>query len=181
MAEALLITHFAAITRKKGIPSSVLYAPGFAILGVGELVGVLIGLLIVPLQDTPFTMILLVVINLLVISLVYGIIRVNTTLQKNEIEALKDAAATAATGGPVADRAQADADALAARHALSAREKEVLVLLLSGRDAPTIAERLHISPSTVQTHVKHIYEKTGVHSRQELHDLAEGNDPSALS
>jgi hypothetical protein len=123
MAEALLITHFAAITRKKGIPSSVLYAPGFAILGVGELVGVLIGLLIVPLQDTPFTMILLVVINLLVISLIYGIIRVNTTLQRNEIEALREAAttATASTGGPVTDKANADAGALAARHALSAR------------------------------------------------------------
>jgi DNA-binding CsgD family transcriptional regulator len=175
IAETVLITHFAAINRKKGIPSSVLYAPGFAILGTGEFVGVLIGLLITPLQDTPFTMILLVIINLLVISLIYGIIRVNATLQRNEIQSLKEATmATAASRAVMAvDRLEASAVALATEYSLSTREKEILGLLLSGRDAPTIAERLLISPNTVQTHVKHIYEKTGVHSRQELYDLAE--------
>ncbi|WP_370514644.1 response regulator transcription factor [Adlercreutzia sp. ZJ138] len=51
---------------------------------------------------------------------------------------------------------------------LSAREKEVAQLLLSGRNVPAVADLLCISQSTVQTHVKHIYERTGVHSRQEL-------------
>lgn len=30
-----------------------------------------------------------------------------------------------------------------------------------------------ISKSTVETHIKHIYAKTGVHSKQELLDLIE--------
>jgi DNA-binding CsgD family transcriptional regulator len=180
IAETVLITHFAAINRKKGIPSSVLYAPGFAILSTGELVGILIGLLITPLQDTPFTMILLVVINLLVISLIYGIIRVNSTLQRNEIKSLKEAALSKAASMTV-DKLESSAAVMAMKYSLSTREKEILGFLLSGRDAPTIAERLLISPSTVQTHVKHIYEKTGVHSRQELHDLAESASSSTAS
>lgn len=34
-----------------------------------------------------------------------------------------------------------------------------------------IADELHVSQSTVYTHIVHIYTKTGLHSRQELMDL----------
>ena len=49
----------------------------------------------------------------------------------------------------------------------------VLGLLARGRDVPYVAEELVISKSTVRTHVKSIFAKTGVHSRQELIDLVE--------
>ena len=65
------------------------------------------------------------------------------------------------------------ARALAAAHALSAREREVLVLMLDGRSGPVIRETLGLSKSTVDTHVRHIYQKTGVTSRQELIDLSQ--------
>lgn len=42
-----------------------------------------------------------------------------------------------------------------------------------GRDAEYIRNRLCISRNTVNTHIAHIYRKTGVHSRQELIDLVE--------
>lgn len=54
---------------------------------------------------------------------------------------------------------------------LSQRESEVFKLLCSGRTAPFIAEKLVIAESTVNTHVKRIYRKLGIHSRQELIDL----------
>ena len=54
---------------------------------------------------------------------------------------------------------------------LSKREGEVLALILQGRDVPYIAEELCVSKNTVRTHVKSVYAKFDVHSRQELIDL----------
>lgn len=63
---------------------------------------------------------------------------------------------------------------IAQRFRLSPRETEVFALLANGRSLPYIEEKLVVSHSTAKTHVRHIYEKTGVSSRQELHDLIEG-------
>lgn len=57
---------------------------------------------------------------------------------------------------------------------LSARESEVLRAVSRGRSTNRIAEDLCISPETVRTHLKRIYEKTGVHKREELIDLISG-------
>jgi DNA-binding NarL/FixJ family response regulator len=50
---------------------------------------------------------------------------------------------------------------------LSAREREVLDLLVAGRSVPWIAEDLHISISTAKTYVGRLYDKLGVRSRAE--------------
>lgn len=62
---------------------------------------------------------------------------------------------------------------LAERFGLTPRESEIAAYLLAGRSRGYIEEKLVLSKSTVKTHVRHIYEKTGVHSQQELLDLAE--------
>lgn len=64
-------------------------------------------------------------------------------------------------------------------YGLSSRETEVLALFAQGRSAVFIAEELYISASTVRTHVKHIYEKCNLHSRQELITLMETQRPSS--
>lgn len=56
---------------------------------------------------------------------------------------------------------------------LSARESEVLGYLGRGRSVPYMREAMTLSKSTIETHIKHIYAKTGVHSKQELLDLIE--------
>jgi DNA-binding NarL/FixJ family response regulator len=48
---------------------------------------------------------------------------------------------------------------------LSARELEVLVLVASGDSNSDIARRLHLSETTVKSHLAHIYPKLGVNSR----------------
>lgn len=60
---------------------------------------------------------------------------------------------------------------LASSYMLSARETEVFRLWATGHTLKYIQEKLYLSPSTVKTHVRHIYDKTGVHSRSEIVEL----------
>jgi DNA-binding NarL/FixJ family response regulator len=55
---------------------------------------------------------------------------------------------------------------------LTARETQILRALAAGDTTTTIAENLHISPLTVQSHVKNILSKLGVHSKIEAVTLA---------
>ena len=58
---------------------------------------------------------------------------------------------------------------------------DVLTLLARGRTAAYIADTLFLSRETVKVHVRHIYEKLGVHSRSELLDLVETTDEDTAS
>lgn len=51
---------------------------------------------------------------------------------------------------------------------LTEREDEILGLWVTSHGLRSIGETLGLSESTVKTHVRHIYEKCGVHSRAEL-------------
>ena len=51
------------------------------------------------------------------------------------------------------------------RPALTPREHEILVLTANGHSAPDIGKQLHLSQSTVKTHLKSLYEKLGVSDR----------------
>jgi two-component system, NarL family, nitrate/nitrite response regulator NarL len=51
------------------------------------------------------------------------------------------------------------------RPALSPREQEVLGLIAGGLTAPAVGRELHLSTSTVKTHLKTLYEKLGVSDR----------------
>lgn len=57
---------------------------------------------------------------------------------------------------------------LANTYNLSEREREVLLLAAKGYTARAIAQTLHVSQSTAQTHISRIYTKMEVHSKQEL-------------
>ncbi|MGI8615198.1 MAG: LuxR C-terminal-related transcriptional regulator [Actinomycetota bacterium] len=50
---------------------------------------------------------------------------------------------------------------------LTGREREILAALADGATTSELAEELGISPATVQTHVKNILSKLGVHSKVE--------------
>ena len=48
---------------------------------------------------------------------------------------------------------------------LTARELDVLRLLAAGRSTAELAAALFVEPSTVKTHLIHVYRKLGVHNR----------------
>jgi len=52
--------------------------------------------------------------------------------------------------------------------AITRREKEILLLLEAGLNGPQIAERLYISPYTVETHRKNLMQKLNVNATHQL-------------
>jgi DNA-binding NarL/FixJ family response regulator len=71
----------------------------------------------------------------------------------------------------------------AALDTLTAREREVLVLLAAGLSNREIAQRLSISERTTRTHVSRILDKLGVRSRTQaaLYAIQHGQSPAAPS
>jgi DNA-binding NarL/FixJ family response regulator len=55
---------------------------------------------------------------------------------------------------------------------LSSREREIVQLVAEGKDSRQIAECLHISPKTVESHRRRIMEKLEIHSVAELTKFA---------
>lgn len=67
---------------------------------------------------------------------------------------------------------------LAEKWGLTKRESEIVALMVKGRDKQAIAEKLYISDGTVKVHTRNIYQKMGIHSKQELIDLVESTEES---
>lgn len=97
------------------------------------------------------------------------------------LNALVDARGAAALAeGPETGRALAQAEpvpdaaeTLAQTYLLTARETDVLRLLLQGLSYQAVADRLDVGLSTVQSYIKASYRKMDVHSRDELVARAE--------
>ncbi|MEE0705651.1 MAG: LuxR C-terminal-related transcriptional regulator [Adlercreutzia sp.] len=103
-----------------------------------------------------------------------------TTLGRSAADGQDATANSESAPAPVAFSYGAEMDAILAhrtavaqRFGLSARETEIFLLLAQGRSRPYIRDSLYLSKNTVATHIRHIYEKLGVHSQQELIDLVE--------
>lgn len=58
-------------------------------------------------------------------------------------------------------------------YGLTKRQAEVMSYLVKGRNAEFIAKEFFITHSTAKTHISTIYQKTGVHSQQDLMNLVE--------
>lgn len=75
---------------------------------------------------------------------------------------------------PGEERAKGDVDAWTQHFGFSQREVEIAVLLMQRIPYKQIGEELFISGNTVKTHVRNIYKKAGVSSREELLEKLNG-------
>lgn len=102
--------------------------------------------------------------------------------QEGRALSVEDAIATAlATGADEPVRTKGDAPPFGG---LSAREREVVALLVTGKTNRRIAEELFIVEKTVELHLTHCMRKLGLHTRAELTVWAVNNglaDRSATS
>lgn len=78
------------------------------------------------------------------------------------------------------DRISKQAALLQRHYRLSARETEVMELIVRGNTVTRIAEELVVSENTIRTHSKRIYAKLAIHKKQELLDLIEAFNPNDL-
>lgn len=61
-------------------------------------------------------------------------------------------------------------------HRLSASELPVLRLWYNGESIDEIATQLHLSPHTVNNHIRHAYQRLGIHTRGEFAKFAAQNN-----
>jgi DNA-binding CsgD family transcriptional regulator len=100
------------------------------------------------------------------LSLTVSIIYPAAVAMRATLASRADPSVARATDTMIEQRCQA----LATESALSKREREILLLLAQGRGAPYIAQNQFISTNTVRSHIKRIYTKLGIHSKEELLD-----------
>ena len=85
---------------------------------------------------------------------------------------------TTPTGEQIEDYYAASVAAFARDHGLTPREAQVCALLVRGRSVKFAAQELGITENTAWTHIKNLYAKCGVGTKQDLMDLFEHNGHS---
>ena len=159
---AAFASLFCASAQLEGASCALAFAQGFAVLYGGEALGIFLanGLDAAnSLNTTPYA-----AMATAGLAMVCAYVFLFTERDFSALSRVVDAAV---------DNTEDVKKAIAQAAALSARETEVLSLALRGRTNERIAQELFIAKSTADTHLRRIYSKCGVHSRQELLDLAE--------
>lgn len=159
--EAVLISLFMVLAHVAAVDASVTFSLGFSALFAGELSGLLLANVVDALQKTASTPYGVVVLAGALALLSYIFL-----FTERDFDELSEIAT-------VTDAFEDTCAAITERYKLSKRESEILTYALRGRTSERIASELTISKSTVETHLRRIYGKTGVHGRQELLDLGE--------
>lgn len=145
------------------------FAAGWGVFSLANTVSTRLGLSLF--ASGPWFM----VYNVLVVGCLVALVLVEIVPRRREATGRPDGVGTgtgdtATAPGPGDDPRLAR---LAAEYGLTAREVEVLAPLVRGRSAASIGAALGMSAETARTHIRHIYQKTNVHGREELMDLVE--------
>ena len=166
---AVLVSLFVLMAKLTGMDAALSFSRGFAALYLGEAGGLALGNVLQiasPSGDIPFA-----VASCAGFATLFAYLFLFT---EGDFLALSRIAKQA-------DRFEDACRVMASKFKLSKRESEILPLALRGRTGERMAAELFIAKSTVDTHLRRIYGKCGVHSRQELIDLGERESQALLS
>ena len=159
--QAVLVSLFLVLAEISGADCAQSFSAGFQALFAGELVGATAQVILgAALSDGAFSYGGIVLAGAIVLI---GYIFLFTERDFDELSQLVTES----------DTFEEACSRIAEQHGLTNRESEILAYALRGRTSERIATELVISKSTVDTHLRRIYAKCGVHSRQELIDLME--------
>ena len=159
--EAVLVSLFLVLAEISGVDCAQSFSAGFQALFAGEFAGIAVQVILgVALPDGS--------LSYAGVVLAGGIVLVGYVFLFTERDF--DALSQLVTEN---DTFEETCARIAEQHGLTNRESEILAYALRGRTSERIASELVISKSTVDTHLRRIYAKCGVHSRQELIDLME--------
>ncbi len=175
--EILIVSYSAVYAQHERIPVYRPFNLFYALLEGMSVVGCLLCSVALPvLSEGLSTDMVLVIVLTLVLVVLFLLIPAEAALQKTLFAERPSAAPLdPSMMHNVSHKHNIDALAehLGAKYDLTPREREIALLLSQGRSLPYIQEKLSIAEGTARTHVAHIYQKLGVHSRQEFLDLVE--------
>ncbi len=169
------------IAQRFGWASSSVYAQGLCLLVSGMVLGkgVSLALTSAAAEDTAQSL-LVAALALFVLAFIFWLKVEGSVFASEPVDAsqmvtvgVAEKPALPTAGDARSASRSAALEGLAVRYGISAREREIVELLLRGRNVPYICDELFIAKSTVETHVKHVYSKLGISSRQQLIDIVE--------
>ena len=158
---AVLISLFLVLAALTGTSTSLSFSRGFAALFGGEVLGIFLANLTTLSKSSATTSYYVVVFAGLLVLFSYLFL-----FTERDFENLSEIVTST-------DSFEDLCQEIAEEFGLSNREAEILPFALRGRTSERISDEFYISKSTVDTHLRRIYSKVGVHSRQELIDLGE--------
>lgn len=158
LLEILLIMYFGILTSKGYVTPAVAFAFSGAFVRAGIAVG---NTWAVGYEHAPVLAAAITPETCLAFICLLAVLLIPLVKQEFNIVALTAAPPTKAEIDEICDE-------VAKEFSLSARESEILILIARGYTTNNIADKLVISPYTVNTHIRHIYEKMQIHKRSEL-------------
>lgn len=178
-----IYSEMCLLTSTKKVISLKMFAFGTCIIDLGLLVGSLASVFIESRPGSWFTGVALGIAYLLFLFGVLFFPKISDSLiTRGAIENEAKSASMPQVEVPpdMAGQFQEGCLRMGQVYLLSSREVEILNLLVRGRSLKSIAEDCFLSYNTVKTHVRHIYQKIGVHSREELIILFENTTETPL-
>lgn len=161
-----LMAHFSALAHRPKILSDQMFAWGWLAPFAGMFLGVFVGLICRLIGNFAIDLVLSTMGGALVVALIVSMRSIEKiAVRRREREVQQQAAEDALR------RQEERMDEVFSDMGLTIREREVARLLLQGHSQASIAEQLFVASSTVNTHIKHIYRKLGIRSKQEFVDL----------
>lgn len=167
----------ANVVHQTKLPALILYGASEAVIGFASLLGVAIGFTFSGFIETGGVaiMALALVAVYLLSTIVLFVLKDRSIADYSADREDGDASEGGfRKNGPtyiVEDRVERRCREISKQAQLTPRESDILGCLAQGRSTQYMAEKFTVSENTVKSHVKNVYQKLGVHSKQDVIDI----------